>query len=163
MEIISEYLTSTEHIVEVMIGKPFELCKYSELKSDIRRSLNISLLKGRIGDFYRTINNLTFSDLPVPKYFCIVTMINITLLTKNLTTMAFVNKFKADTSYVQVPIRRTYVSENAKKLISELTKYINEDQVEEEFTKLFDFRTMSRNYNYINKLLYKKYREYVNS
>lgn len=52
---------------------------------------------------------------------------------------------------------------SAKKLINESIKHINEDQVAEEFTKLFDYRSMSRNFNYINKLLYKKYREYVNN
>lgn len=77
--------------------------------------------------------------------------------------MAFVNKFKANTSWKQMPVLKTYISESAKKLINESIKHINEDQVAEEFTKLFDYRSMSRNFNYINKLLYKKYREYVNS
>jgi len=163
MEIISESLIGTEHFVEVIIGEPFKLCKFIELDPSIKKSLNNSLHKGRIGDFYRTINNLTLSDLPVPKYFCIVTSINLTVLTKKLTTMAFVNKFKANTSWEQMPVLKTYISESAKKLINESIKHINEDQVAEEFTKLFDYRSMSCNFNYINKLLYKKYREYVNN
>ena len=165
MEIISECLVGTDIAVNVVIGKPFYLCEFSKLNSNIRKSLTDYYCEGRMGDFHRAINNLTLSDLPVPADFSIVTSICLTSLTKNLTTTSFVNKFKADTSWKRGSLNKTYIPEYVKELVSESTKYVNEDQVEEEFSKLFDSPPMILtpcNF-YIDILLYKKYREYVNS
>lgn len=160
MEIISERLVGTDIAVNIVIGKPFKLCEFRKLDSNIRKSLTNYFCEGRMDDFDRTINNLTLSDLPVPADFNIVTSICLTSLTKSLTTMAFINKFMADTSWKRGSLNKTYVPEYVKELISELIKYVNEDQVEEEFSKLFDDPPMILipcNF-YIDKLLYQRYK-----